>query len=190
MSAEPSWAEKIVAIHERLEQAGLPYAFGGAIALNYYREPRATLDVDINVFLPPEQQADVLAVLSGLYDLPDRDRIERQLIRDGQSRTTWKSTYVDLFLSTTELHDSMAARIQRQPFGDTEIPVLSVEDLLVCKVLFDRPKDWVDVSAVAAAEGSQLDRQYIYSWLQHFVGPDDERIPRITEELERPGQSP
>ena len=28
----------------------------------------------------------------------------------------------------------------QRPFGDVEMPVLSIEDLLVCKLLFDRPK--------------------------------------------------
>lgn len=41
---EPTWSEKVLQLNEALRASGIPYAFGGAIALNYYREPRSTLD--------------------------------------------------------------------------------------------------------------------------------------------------
>ena len=34
----------VLAVHERLEHANVPHAFGGALALAYYGQPRATLD--------------------------------------------------------------------------------------------------------------------------------------------------
>jgi hypothetical protein len=38
---------------DAFEDASLPYAIGGAIALGFYVPPRATLDVDVNVFVSP-----------------------------------------------------------------------------------------------------------------------------------------
>ena len=46
----PSLPEKVVAIHERLARAKTAHAFGDALALAYYAEPRATGDIDLNVF--------------------------------------------------------------------------------------------------------------------------------------------
>ena len=37
--------------------------FGGALALAYYAEPRGTLDVDVNVFVPLDRTGPVLALL-------------------------------------------------------------------------------------------------------------------------------
>ena len=182
---EVGWDRKVLALHTRFEQAGISHAIGGAIAMNYHREPRSTLDVDINVFVAPERQAEVLAVLGSLFDVPDRQRVEQQLAHDGQSRAAWGSTYVDVFLATVPFHESMAQRVEQRPFGDVVIPVIAIEDLLICKALFGRPKDWVDVAAVVAAEGPQLDREYISVWLQQFLEPGDERIDRMTEALQR-----
>ena len=50
--SEPGLPEKLIALHHALDDAGIPHAVGGAIALGYYAEPRATIDVDINVFVP------------------------------------------------------------------------------------------------------------------------------------------
>ena len=36
------------------------------------------------------------------------------------------------------------------PFADARIRVLSPEHLTVCKAVFDRPKDWVDIEAIHA----------------------------------------
>ena len=48
---------KIVSLHEMLDSAGVPHQFGGAIALAWYRNPRATTDIDVNLTLPPEAAA-------------------------------------------------------------------------------------------------------------------------------------
>lgn len=40
---------KILAAHEMLQSLRVPHQFGGAIALAWYRSPRATTDVDLNV---------------------------------------------------------------------------------------------------------------------------------------------
>jgi hypothetical protein len=98
MSQEPTLPEKIVAIHERFEQDAVAHAFGGALALAYYAEPRATDDIDVNVFLAP---ADFPAIERALAPLGvDAEHIDRvALERDGQCRLHWGRTPVDLFFA-------------------------------------------------------------------------------------------
>jgi hypothetical protein len=181
---EPTWDQKVVRLNAALAERHIPYAFGGAIALNYHREPRSTLDIDVNIFHSPEHEETVLGALGGVYDLADSERVGRELRRDGQARSSWGATYVDLFLANTDFHASMAERVQRQPFGDATIPVLSIEDLLICKALFDRSKDWVDIEAVAKTRRGDLDRPYITGWLGRFLPADDPRGARIAAMLD------
>ena len=58
--------EKIVALENALEGAGIPHAFGGAHALAYYATPRATHDIDLNVFVGADRAAELLRLLAGL----------------------------------------------------------------------------------------------------------------------------
>ncbi len=67
---EPAWDEKVLQLNEEFQARRLPYAFGGAIALNYRRKPRSTLDIDINVFVPPEEDGAVLEALGCPSDRP------------------------------------------------------------------------------------------------------------------------
>ena len=178
LEAEPSWEEKVLKLNQAFAEQGIPYAFGGAIALNYHREPRSTLDIDINVFLPPDGRGDVLAVLSSLYTA-DEERITSDLAQQGQTRSLWGSTFVDLFFTNTEFHESMAERVSYEPFGEAQLPVISAEDLLVCKVLYDRPKDWLDIEAVAGTRGNALDKDYVRRWVGEFLTEDDPRLARL-----------
>ena len=93
----------------------------------------------------------------------------------------WAGTYVDLFLSNTDFHTAMFERLQHQPFGDRQIPVLSIEDLLICKVLYDRGKDWVDIEAVAATRQAELDYGYMVGWLSEFIDAVDPRHARLAD---------
>lgn len=39
-------SQKVLALRDALEEHAVPYAFGGAIALFYCRDPRSTIDID------------------------------------------------------------------------------------------------------------------------------------------------
>src|SRR5438046_1055943 len=118
--AELGLAEKVVRLHETLDQAGIPHAFGGALALAYYAEPRVTVDIDVNLFVDPSSYSDVLGVLLPLG--LDRPPADDAVLRDGQGRLWWGRNPVDLFFAYHPLHDALSARIRRVPLRDDEIP--------------------------------------------------------------------
>lgn len=175
-----SLPEKVIAIHEALSAARLPHAIGGALALAYYAEPRATIDVDINVFVPTERWPQVRDALSPLGVNVGVD--VTALDRDGQARLWWDRNPVDLFFSYHPFHDEMQRAARRVPFADTTIPILSPEHLAVCKAMFDRPKDWLDIEQILVAT-DPLDLPEIEAWLETMVGEDNPRMKRLREIL-------
>ncbi|HEX5065517.1 MAG TPA: hypothetical protein VFY49_05345 [Myxococcota bacterium] len=173
--------EKIVALHAALEAARKPHAFGGALALAYYATPRGTIDIDCNVFVKVERAQRVLEVLAGL-GVPHGERALAEIARDGQIRLRWGHTPIDLFFSTDAYHDACMERARRVPFGEgAEIPILAAEDLAVFKVVFDRPKDWVDLGELLYAQGGRFDAGHALEWLGRILGPDDPRVKRFAE---------
>ncbi len=175
---EPSLSEKITALAHVLGASDVPFAFGGALALAYYGEPRATVDVDVNVFVPPDEVdrvAEVLASLGIRTSAADR----RLVLRDGQTRLHWGLTPVDLFFAYDVFHYHAAQRIRRVPFGSETIPVLAPEDLLVCKVAFNRRKDWIDIEQMLLLTAGTLDLDDVRRWIVAIVGANDERCRRF-----------
>ncbi len=170
-------ASRIIALHEMLDSLGVPHQFGGALALAWYRNPRATTDIDVNLTLPPEAAAPVLgaAVTLGV-NVTDADR--EIIARDGQARLDWGGYSLDVFFATLEFHQDMARRARQVRFGPVEIPILAPEHLIVCKVVFDRPKDWLDIDEMISW-GTEIDAPLALGWVARILGDDAEPYARL-----------
>jgi hypothetical protein len=177
-----SLAQRIVALDGALET--VPHAFGGAVALAYYAEPRATIDIDLNVFVPAERFAAVAAPLVELGAAADDPAIAALVERDGQARVFWDRTPIDLFFGYDAFHDAAARAVARVPFAEVTIPILSAEHLVVCKAVFNRGKDWVDIDAMITA-GTTVVVAEVLRWVGRIAGDDDPRYERIAAVLTR-----
>jgi hypothetical protein len=176
---EPPLPDKVIAVHEALHGEKIPHAVGGALALAYYAEPRATIDIDINVFVPVTRWRDVVDALTELgVEIDDLD--SSALERDGQCRLWWGDNAVDLFFAYSPIHEAMQKDVRRVPFGGTTLPILSPEHLAVCKAMFDRRKDWLDIEKMSIAT-DDLDLQSVEGWLKRMVGERDHRLQRLEE---------
>jgi hypothetical protein len=172
---------KIVSLHEMLDSAGVPHQFGGAIALAWYRNPRATTDIDVNLTLPPAAAGPVLGLLSGLgVTVTSEDRAA--IARDGQARLDWDGSYLDVFFATMDLHFEMAELSRSVRFGPVEMQILAPEHLIACKAIFDRPKDWLDITEILRW-GTEIGRERTLHWVAEILGPDSEAYLRLHELL-------
>jgi len=172
-------ADRIVAIEGALTE--VPHAFGGAIALAYHAEPRATVDIDLNVFVDVHRVDVVVEPLARLGAVVSRSALDL-IARDGQARVWWDDTPLDLFFAYDRFHGAAAAAVERVPFAGITIPILGAEHLVVCKAVFDRPKDWVDIEAILAL-GTTLDVGEVLRWVGRIAGDDDPRFDRIAAML-------
>lgn len=148
------------------------------MALAYYAEPRATVDVDVNIFVSTEHWPQVRDALEPIG--VDVEIDPTALERDEQVRLWWGRNAVDLFFSYADLHEEMRQRARKVPLGAGTIPILSPEHLAVCKAMFDRTKDWIDIEQILVA-ADPLDLGEIESWLEQMVGKDDPRFGKLEE---------
>ncbi len=170
--------ERIVELHRRLSEAGIDHAFGGALALAWCTQrARATIDIDINLFVDVESAPLVYAALPDGVDVSPEDR--RAIEADGQTRLWWDTTPVDVFFNTTDFHREAADRARIEQFGGASVPFLACRDLAVFKAFFNRTKDWADLEEMHAAES--LDVTSVLGVLVDYLGPDDPRISRLSE---------
>jgi hypothetical protein len=176
-----SLAERIVSLDHALTT--IPHAFGGALALAYYAEPRATIDIDLNVFVSVEHFDDVAERISALGVTVALDTAAL-VARDGQVRVFWDQTPIDLFFAYDRFHGAAERAVRVVPFADGTIPILSPEHLIVCKAVFDRAKDWVDIEAMLALDRG-LDVAEVLRWVGRIAGDTDPRYERIAAVLLR-----
>ncbi len=180
--------EKIVVIEQTLESAQIPHAFGGANALAYYGTPRATADIDLNVFVPVSQADRVLDALRSIGVSIVAPEASVRIQRDGQIRLFWERTPIDVFFAYDPLHESSMQRRRKVDFGGDRIHVLSAEDLIIYKIIFDREKDWRDIAEVIYASNENLDFQYVQDWVTRVCDPDSGQITRLQRLIDSEGR--
>ncbi len=168
--------DQIVRLHRELTSGGITHAFGGALALAWCTErARATIDIDINVFVGTEQAELVYDALPDGIEVSanDRDAINR----DGQTRLWWAETPVDIFFNTTDFHVEAASRARYEEFAGERVPFLACRDLAVFKAFFNRTKDWADLEEMHAADSLNVEK--VLGVLVQYLGADDDRVDRL-----------
>lgn len=173
---------KIEAVHRSLKKAGIPHAFGGAIALSFYAEPRETRDIDVNVFVPVERWPKVRDALAplGIDIQGGGSRLEAE----ADVKLAWDENPLHLFFSQDALHEEMACKVQDVSFKGTMIPLVAPEHLVIRKALLDRTRDWLDIEQILFAT-SPLDLQAMEGWIEQLAVADDPRLTKLRHHYSR-----
>ncbi len=168
----------IVAVHNHLDLAGIPHAFGGALALGFIASPRGTVDIDVNVFLSPAGLEDVSAALAPLGLSRNQSSDADLPIAGIRFEHPHDPFPVDVFPSLDDRYEEIQRRCVHHEFGRGAdlLPFLSAEDLCMFKLSFGRPQDWVDLQAIARAR-IDLDIEVIEELLVALRGPT--MYPRV-----------
>jgi hypothetical protein len=182
MPDSPTAAEIARVLADTLDRCGVEYAIGGAIALGFYAVPRATVDVDINVFtVPPDELPRALAALAEAGFAPDEDeeRVRVRAMSEGQFRGTLGGMRVDVFVPALAYYADLATRRRQVVLLGRPLWILGPEDLVVLKMMFFRRKDLADVEAMLRDQRQALDRGFVRAKLTELVGADDSRLQEL-----------
>jgi hypothetical protein len=169
-----------------VEAAGVEWAVMGGCARNAYAEPRATRDVDLVVAADPARFAALERELAahgftrgssvGDASEPVPDLV---LYRDTAGRR------LDiLFAHTAFERSALARRRTLTAFSSLRAHVVSAEDLIIYKLIADRPQDRADIAAVIdahAASGVPIDWPYVEQWSSAWEVSD--RLAKLRGEL-------
>lgn len=147
-----------------LERSGVEYAIIGAHAVNVWLEPRFTADIDVTAQLDPTEMARLIQIFAeaGISvatqhgaDLASGPDFVRLTSGDGR-------TIVEVQSSKTAFQRELLQRARRAG----GVRVASPEDLIVMKLIADRPKDQLDV--LGLLQLCSLDWEYIQRWARHW----------------------
>ncbi len=184
------FVDRVVVLHGALVDLETPHAFGGALSLAYHATPRGTVEIDLNVFLPPND-ASLLVDALGFLGVEPPALSEGPAIPIAGIQCPWEDTHIDLFFSyDVQFFESVRSRVEVHAFEDSshrlhDLPFLSAEDLCIFKIIFNRQKDWADIEAMI--EETPLNEQYVQTWLLHLRGetewPKIRRFQRLSTQV-------
>jgi hypothetical protein len=179
LSPEPT--ATAVQLAKALDDVGIDYAVGGAIALTFWSEPRATVDVDITLFWPDTDYARALDMLQTMGCEFQRRRALETIYEYGFCKTDRNGVRVDVFFPMMPFISQARDRRERVTLGGQPLTVWKAEPLAVLKMMFFRRKDLADVEQLIRIQGNQLDRNWVRAQLVEIFGARDPRIPAWDE---------
>jgi len=133
------------------------YLFGAQAAI-VWGSPRLSADVDITAAIEPAiVDSFIKAMRHHGFDLvfTDSDFVARTRVLPFVHRSTHMP--LDVVLAGPGLEEDFLSRAISVEIGDTRIPVISPEDLVITKVLAGRPKDIEDVRSVIHERKASFD---------------------------------
>ena len=152
------------------DSPGLDYAIMGGSAVRVYGIPRATYDVDFTTALHRDSLPELYRRAQELgYTVPDvylqgwidqvggMPLIKIRLLLDG------REIDVDIFLAESPYQVSLLDRRRWAKLNGIDAWLVSPEDLVLLKLLANRPRDVADVGDVFFMQG-QLDVGYMREW--------------------------
>ncbi|KAJ3159061.1 hypothetical protein HDU86_001960 [Geranomyces michiganensis] len=165
-----------------LDRAQMPYAIGGALSFSFWAVPRTTFAVDFNYFTVPDDAGQMLKAIEEHAPITDEYGVvlkSTAIPCDGPIiRFWWKGTKIEAFGPTIPVFSQQALeRARRVNVLGTSLSVLSAEAIAVFKLIFGRPKDWVDLQALIDSN-PDLDKQYIRDTIL-MIFDDKPELPAI-----------
>ena len=169
MAAESLLVQSLSTLIAEFNRRDLNYALAGGWAYSALVEPRATTDIDFLMLVEQPSRDRIRSLLSSLFDsiivhpAPIVFRgisIWRSVgIRDDQD------VVVDLIMADSEYLRTALARRRVVTFGSLQVPIVTVEDLILLKMLADRLQDKADLEKIRLRQDDLgVNWGYVESW--------------------------
>lgn len=167
-----------------LDGRGIPYMVIGGQAVLLYGEPRLTKDIDVTLGVGAEELGAVLAVAeqlgwSALPDEPEGFVSQTMVLPCLDPASTVR---IDFIFSSSVYERHAMDRVRRLQIGRAQVRFVSVEDLIIHKMIAGRPRDLEDVKSVLVKNPS-VDSAYILQWLEEFQAALSQPFVKQFQEL-------
>ena len=169
MAAEPILVRAFSDLITDFNRRGVTYALAGGWAYSALVEPRATTDIDLLILLEPPSREQVQALVSTLFD----STIIHPAPMVFQGISIWRivgirsgqEVVIDFLLADSTYLRTALERRHTVPFGGLQIPMLSIEDLVILKMVAGRLQDRADLEKIRARQSDlHIDWTYVDRW--------------------------
>jgi len=153
-------------VTEFLNKHRFPFCVIGGGSLGFFGLGRFTKDLDFKVKITEDQWTQLKEELE---KAPWITNLRIQFCSEPKIpdliQFHWNNYAVDLLVANVEYQEQVIQRAQQHPLYELEVPVVAPEDLIILKLIANRPQDRVDIGLLLK-KFAHLDMAYIRSWCQ------------------------
>ena len=140
----------LIAICRFLKQQNIPYMVIGGMANAVWGEPRATLDIDITIWVEDAKIQNLIQSLMSVFKLLPENPLEFISKTRVLPITTQTNTRIDLLFGILPFEASAISRAIEKNIQGTPVRFCTAEDLILHKIISDREKDLLDAENIIA----------------------------------------
>ncbi len=169
MAAESFLVQALSALIADFNRGGLHYALAGGWAYSALVEPRATTDIDLLMLIEQPTREGIQSLFSSQFD----STLVHPAPMVFQGISIWRcvgirggqDVVVDLLLADSDYLKTALSRRRMVIFGELNVPILAIEDLIVLKTLAGRLQDQADLEKIRARQDElHVDWTYVEEW--------------------------
>ena len=157
------------------KDSNVPYMIIGGLASAIWGNPRATLDIDVTIWVAVDHIQETVSMLEKKYAC----MVENPLDFISETRVlpvkTNENLRIDIIFGVLPFEIDAIDRAVEVKVGDTFIKFCTAEDLILLKIISERSKDIEDVRCVLHFQKNNLDFIYL-----------EPRIKELSDLLDRP----
>ena len=144
-----------------LDEQEVPYMLIGGIANLVWGEPRSTLDVDASVLVEESAWPKLIKALQRHFRVIPKHPLAFLQETHVLPVETDDGVRIDIIWARLSYEHKAIARATMEDVAGHRVRVCRPEDLIIHKIISERPKDSEDVRAIIRHQGPRLDRRYL-----------------------------
>jgi predicted nucleotidyltransferase len=152
------------AVHDitrALESLGIAYAIIGGIANAVWGEPRATIDVDVTVAVEEDELPTTVPAIARSFRIPVSDPLGFVQQTRVLPLDTADGVRIDVIFALLPFELDAIRRARDVTIADRTVHVVTPEDLILMKIISERPRDVADAEAIVRRSIGELDLAYL-----------------------------
>lgn len=153
------------------EHRRIAYMVIGGVANLFWGIPRTTLDIDVTIQV---NETAILPLVGALKKSGFQSRVRHPL--DFVRRThvlpleDQKGIRVDLIFAKLPYEEEAIRRAKRKRIKGGNVRLCTPEDLILHKIVSDRPQDHEDIRGIIERLGVRLNRKYLDPYVKDLAG--------------------
>jgi hypothetical protein len=165
----------LVDVAGHLRDAKIPFMVIGGFANLFWGRPRLTEALDLKIVVDEDRWPDLIENLRAEFAILPSDPLSFMRETRVLPIVTRSGIRADLVCAGLPYEAEAVRRARSVTIGGAPVPVCTPEDLVLHKLVSERPRDREDVEGVIHRQGGALDRGYL-----------DPRVHELALGLERP----
>ena len=172
------FAAALAGLSAVLRKAGIPHMVVGGAAVILHGGVRTTMDIDVTVWVPEEGLPRAVAVITKAFPARVPNPLEFARERRVLPVRAAGGVPADIIFGLLPFEEEAIRKAENMEVGGEQVPVCGVADLIIHKVISDRPEDAADVQFLVSRYGATLDRKSL-----------DKQVSALATELSKPAIS-